>query len=92
MSGGHFEYEQYRLRDMSDEIQSIIDKNGKINEELGTVTYDYDEEVIDKFRETIKTCQLAEAMLQRVDWLVSGDDGTESFHRRWEKEVTPLKP
>jgi hypothetical protein len=28
-------------------------------------------------------------MAQRVDWLVSGDDGEESFMRRWEKEVRP---
>jgi hypothetical protein len=26
-------------------------------------------------------------MAQRVDWLISGDDGEESFHQRWKEEL-----
>jgi hypothetical protein len=28
-------------------------------------------------------------MAQRVDWLVSGDDGESSFLKRWLEEVRP---
>jgi len=44
-------------------------------------------ETIEKFREAAHTLRQAAEMAQRVDWLVSGDDGEDSFMRRWEKEV-----
>ena len=28
-----------------------------------------------------------QAMVQRIDWLVSGDDGEDSFRERWGKDV-----
>jgi len=40
--------------------------------------------------ETIDILEIAEAMVQRVDWLLSGDDGEESFRSRWAEEVESL--
>lgn len=34
MSGGHFDYNQHKIRDIADEVESLIEKNGKrISEE-----------------------------------------------------------
>ena len=93
MSGGHFDYSQYRIGDISIEIEELIASNDStdkdsFNQEVGR---HYSSETISKFKETSKCLRLAQAMAQRVDWLVSGDDGEDSFHRRWEEEVTPLK-
>ena len=34
--------------------------------------------------------EIAEAYAQRVDWLVSGDDGEESFHERLKEDLDDL--
>ena len=81
MSGGHFEYQQYRLNDMAMEIKEIVACN-KIKD-----YYNYSKETIAKFRRTIKTLEKAANMVQRIDWLVSGDDGEETFHKRWKEDV-----
>jgi hypothetical protein len=85
MSGGRFNYQQYRLADIEEEIQEIIDSNN-VPDEWG-YAYDYSEETLEKFREAKHTLNRARNMVQRVDWLVSGDDGEDSFHKRWKKDV-----
>ena len=77
MSGGHFQYQQHRIEDIAVEIDEMIRENN------------YPPEILAKFREAAHTLRQAAEMAQRVDWLVSGDDGEESFMRRWHKEVRP---
>ena len=77
MSGGHFDYIQYRIADAAEEIRSIIAEN----------SYDYTEETLAKFKIAADTITKAALMLQRVDWLVCSDDGEDNFHARWEQEL-----
>ena len=89
MSGGHFQYQQYRIEDIAVEIDEMIESNDdetldQYGERRGN---GYPPEVIERFREAAHTLRQAAEMAQRVDWLVSGDDGEDSFMRRWEKEV-----
>lgn len=93
MSGGHFDYQQYRLKDIANEIESLIDSN-----EDSSLDYwgnkngsFYSEETISKFKEAVNYLRKAEIMAQRIDWLVSGDDSEETFHERWEEELSQLK-
>ena len=87
MSGGHFDYIQYRIDQTADEVKSFIRRceSGERDE------YDYQRaytpETIARFRECELTLRRAAAMLQRVDWLASGDDGEDDFHLRWADEV-----
>jgi len=87
MSGGHFDYQQYSLEDMADEIRSLIALNESptFNKEEK-----YSAETIAKFLEADKTLRIAAVMVQRIDWLVSGDDGEESFHVRWSEDIKSL--
>lgn len=92
MSGGHFDYTQYHLLDIAEEIEGIIKNND--NEELNDWTEEpigrhYPKEIIDLFKETAHTLRQAKDMVHRVDWLLCGDDGQESFLRRWKEEVRP---
>lgn len=87
MSGGHFEYRQYQVREIAEDIERLIARNGQKDE--NGWWYEYPPEVIEKFKEAAHTLERAADMAQRVDWLVSGDDGEDSFMRRWEKEVRP---
>jgi nicotinic acid mononucleotide adenylyltransferase len=85
MSGGRFNYLQYRLFDIEEEIQKII-KNNNVTDEWG-YSHSYSEETLEKFREAIHTLDRARNMAQRIDYLVSGDDSQESFHKRWKEDV-----
>ena len=89
MSGGHFGYDQYKIGQIALEIERLIKTNDC--KELGVwghpIGRGYPDEVIKKFQEAVVTLRRAEIMAQRIDWLVSDDDGEESFCKRWEEEL-----
>lgn len=89
MSGGHFDYKQYHFNDIADEIINLIHNNNKKNE--WGYSYDFKEETIKKFYEAEKILRLAAMMSQRIDWLVSGDDGENDFHERWDEEKQEIE-
>lgn len=78
MSGGHFDYIQFQIDDSANKIDWLL-KN-----------YDYPPEVIEKIKEAQVTLRKAATMLNRVDWLVSGDDGNETFLKRWDEDLSKL--
>lgn len=109
MSGGHFNYDQYKIGYIADEIEQIIRTSGKpkTKEELKEESwrdpdwydkypedlyhYKYPDEVIQKFKEGIKIIRLAEIYAHRIDWLISGDDGEETFLKRLEGDINRLE-
>lgn len=80
MSGGHFEYNQYRLNDLASEIQRIVETHQNRD------WWNFTPETIQKFQEAIVTLRKAEAMVQHIDWLVSGDNGEDTFHKKWAED------
>lgn len=109
MSGGHFDYDQYRIRSIADRVEQAIRKNGreKTKEELKDESwrdpewyekypedkyhYKYPDEVIEKFKEGLDFLRKAEIYAQRIDWLISGDDGEESFLSRLKEDLEDLE-
>lgn len=89
MSGGHFGYEQYKIGQIADDIQLLIDTNDSCekNSYGDPIGRNYSPEVVDKFREAVKVLRMAHVYAQRIDWLVSGDDGPNSFLRRLEEDL-----
>jgi hypothetical protein len=89
MSGGHFNYDQDRIWYIVDGINELIDNNDKeMENDFGeTYTVAYKPETIAKFKEAVHTLSIAAKMAKRIDWLVSGDDGEETFHSRWAEEI-----
>ena len=47
----------------------------------------YSKLTIETFRQGIGWLKLAAIYANRIDWLISGDDGEESFHERLQKEI-----
>lgn len=110
MSGGHFDYNQYKIEDIADSIERLIERNGRLKtkEELKDEGwkdpdwydkypedlrhYEYPAEVIEKFKEGVKILRIARVYAQRIDWLVSGDDGNESFLSQLQKDLSELSP
>ena len=95
MSGGHFDYNQHRIRDIADSVEDIIRKNCKkkdykIESWENEYYYEYPPEVITKFKEGLDILRKAEVYAQRIDWLVSGDDGEESFLERLKEDLEKL--
>lgn len=89
MSGGHFNYDQYRIRTIAETIRSIIDNNTK-KDQWGYAS-NYNEETLKYFERAIEILKIAEVYTQRIDWLVSGDDGEETFMKRLHKELAEIK-
>lgn len=92
MSGGHFDYQQYRLHDIAEKIEEEIEHNNEKPEYWwgewnGQV---YSNETIEEFKKTVAYLKIAECYAQRTDWLLSGDDGEESFHERLKEELDKL--
>ena len=89
MSGGRFQHQQYILMDIAEEIQHVIETNDdvSINEWGDPRGRGYSPEVIAKLQEGVRALKTAYVYAHRIDWLLSDDDGEESFLRRLEKEL-----
>ena len=105
MSGGKWEYIQYRLNDIVDDIKSEIEKSGrkKSDKELKEESwydpewydkypedkfhYKYPDEVIEEFKKSIEIISKAETYIHRIDWLLCGDDGDDTFIERLKEEL-----
>lgn len=109
MSGGHFDYVQYRITDIYKDIEDVISKNGveKSIEQIRTdnpwldlsieqniewykYDYNYSKEVIEEFKKGVELLKKAQVYAQRIDWLLSGDDGEETFLKRLKEDLDEL--
>lgn len=114
MSGGRFDYAQYRITDIytsienymggheldEDEVREYINDRWVEDEEKDYIRkhhhtipnpYGYTKETLAEFRKAVEILKQAEVYAQRIDWLLSGDDGEESFHKRLKEDLTKLK-
>lgn len=89
MSGGHFDYQQYRLDDMANDIETVIYHNNST--ELNTfgdrIGADLPDDIIEEFKHAVTLLREAAIYVQRIDWLLSGDDGEDSFRTRLKKDL-----
>lgn len=90
MSGGHFSYEQYKISHIADEIEGLILNNERVEDEWSIGPH-YSAEVIEEFKKAHQLLREAYIYVQRIDWLVCGDDGEEQFHKRLQDELGRLK-
>jgi len=49
--------------------------------------YDYPDEVIEKFKEGVELLRKAQIYAHRIDWLVSCDDGEQTFLERLKEDL-----
>jgi len=93
MSGGHFEYKQYQIGYIADEVEQLILINtSEETDEWGYIKGAfYSEETIAEFEHALKLLREAQIYTQRIDWLVSGDDGEDDFHSRLKFELAKAK-
>ena len=108
MSGGRFDYDQYKIGYIADSIEHEIEKSGrpKTREELKEESwrdpdwyrrypeelnhYKYSDEVVERFKEGVEILRKAQIYAHRIDYLLSSDDGEESFLKRLKEELKKL--
>ena len=88
MSGGRFNYDQYKIRTIADTIQSRIDNNTQ--KDKWGIADNFSEDTLTIFKQAIKVLKRAEIYAQRIDWLLSGDDSEETFHKRLKEELNDI--
>jgi hypothetical protein len=86
MSGGAFNYLQFRLSEVVDIIEKEIETN-HITKKGFEYPKDFNEKTIEEFKTGIQVIKAAQIYMQRIDWLLSGDDSEDSFHQRLEKDL-----
>lgn len=117
MSGGHFDYQQYKIEEIADSVEVYL--NGHELDERDLEDYErdyekgwYDEDTIKyirkhkrtipnhmefgndtlkELRKGLKILRKAYVYAQRIDWLISGDDGEETFLERLKKDLKEIK-
>lgn len=94
MSGGHFNYDQYKISQIADQIEDLIFHNGSQDRDsYGEPRHqEYPPHIVEAFKSAANKLREAYVYAQRIDWLVSGDDGEDSFRRRLASDLKDLKP
>lgn len=85
MSGGKFNYAQFQLVMIADDIEHRVRVND-VTDEWG-YRPGYSEETLEQFRIAERKLREAYIYVQRIDWLLSGDDGEDTFHKRLKKDL-----
>jgi hypothetical protein len=81
MSGGHFDYNCFKISQFADELGHEIE----INEDKGFDRYgdkvgaNYPEEVINRLKSIHSLILLSGELAKEVEWLYSGDSSDDSF-------------
>lgn len=93
MSGGYFDYAQYRISQIAEDIDTVIFNNGssRLDEYGDRVSCDLPPDIIEEFKRAANAMRLAYIYAQRCDWLLSGDDGEDSFRARLRKDLAELR-
>jgi hypothetical protein len=104
MSGGKFDYQQVIIRQIWQDIQEELDKQGKerqVNNVWEKEYYEkypearfeevYREDIQQIFKDGIDILKKAEVYAQRIDWFLSGDDGEDSLVSRLKFDLEKLK-
>ena len=80
MSGGRFNYMQYNIQDIIEELEMLdLDEL----EEVDAITQSNYFALIAE----LKKCHVH---MQRLDWLLSGDDGQKTYHKRLAEDLAKL--
>ena len=105
MSGGKFSYKQWHIDNIADQIEQEVILSGKpIPKQKWSyyerqefeethkhpMNYAYPDSILRRMEEAVYALHAAAIYAQRVDYLLSGDDGEESFEERLSKELSEL--
>lgn len=90
MSGGAFDFQQYAIDRIAAEIEQVIidNDNDDLTECGDTKGRFYGRDTVRRLLVATRCLRRAAIYAQRVDWLLSGDDGEDAFHERLDDELS----
>ena len=89
MSGGYFDYNQFHIDEIAREIERFLKE--RTDSDWDKQFYSsLSEKTIEAIREYTQVIKKAAIYAHRIDYLLSGDDGEESFHRRVKEDLAKL--
>jgi len=96
MSGGYFDYKQFHIEDVEDDMKTLRDniKADKKEDEYGfSLNYMIGdkEPFLKEVEKAINYLRLARIYTHRIDWLISGDDSPESFYKRLKEDLNEIE-
>lgn len=83
MSGGYFDYIQYQMFEAAEKLEQAI-------KDYSEGEYVYTERTLCKFELGLFYLRQAATYLHRIDWLLEGDDGEDTFHIRLKEDLEKL--
>lgn len=83
MSGGHFDYNCFKIRDFADELEREI-KSNKIKDEFG-YCHNYNKKTISRLKKFHKHLTKVAELAKTIEWMYSGDVGEEDFIKEFDK-------
>ena len=105
MSGGRFDYKQWHIGSIAEQIEQEVIMSGKPipkskwdffeREEYNEthkqpMNYAFPESTLRRMEEAVYALKRAAIYAQRTDYLLCSDDGEESFEKRLSKELAEL--
>ena len=91
MSGGAFEYKQYKIEELIEDMKLLLERVDK--EPIDSFECDSLKNYIDDkdsfkkiVEKNINLLRKSYIYTQRLDWFISGDDGEETFYERLEED------
>lgn len=93
MSGGAFDYKQYHIEQLIEDMELLlkrVDKEPIDSFECDSLKRYVNDSVLfkNKIKENIRYLKRAYIYTQRLDWFISGDDGEETFYERLEEDLS----
>lgn len=83
MSGGYFDYKQYVLEDIADQIECEVENRSvQRTNEWNDIMEPYPEDILLLMKETSKKLQELVPIITAIDYLIEGDYGIESFRNK----------
>lgn len=90
MSGGHFDYKQHEIDDLTGDIERLLERNNSTEPDEYFAQM-FNAATVQEFKNAIVALRRAAAYLQRIDWLVSGDDAEATFHARLKADLDAIE-
>jgi len=93
MSGGYFNIRSWNIIDVAEDIERVIEQNDSTekNEWGENKGHGYSPAVIEEFAIAVQLLRRAAVYAQRADYLLSCDDGEDSFLLRLREDLEKLK-
>lgn len=99
MSGGHFDYDDFKIKQIGEELEIIAETNEKLKEqEIPEDNYSMKafysripEDIIEDIKFSGKLLKIMGDVVHEIDYYLSGDTGDDSYRERVKKILDKLK-